>query len=226
MTGSDGNLWFSEWGSKKIGKITTTGTVTEYPVPSEHTPSYITAGPDGNLWFVWTSNSNSKLHGIDKLTTSGKFTEYLLPEGNEEITDITPGPNGEQALWFTVAFYLASERSGERIDRITTAGKITAEYPLPELAEERTRRLGRIVAGPDGNLWYTVGSSENGHEKIVKMTTAGVATVYTLGPANNQVEGLAVGPNDEDALWVTEDEVGRTGFSRIAKITTSGAISE
>src|SRR5437588_6350752 len=49
--GPDGNLWFIESNVNKIGRITPTGTVTEFDIPTAGDPSSITAGPDGNLWF-------------------------------------------------------------------------------------------------------------------------------------------------------------------------------
>ena len=35
-----------------IGRITTSGIITEYPVPTANSYLYITAGPDGALWFT------------------------------------------------------------------------------------------------------------------------------------------------------------------------------
>src|SRR6266498_4945348 len=49
--GPDGNLWFAERDVHKIGKITTGGVITEYPLPIGGFPWDITAGPDGALWF-------------------------------------------------------------------------------------------------------------------------------------------------------------------------------
>ena len=63
-TGPDGALWFTEAscvrepGSRctvgnKIGRITTTGVVTEFSIPSDGSGSHsITTGPDGALWFT------------------------------------------------------------------------------------------------------------------------------------------------------------------------------
>lgn len=63
-TGPDGALWFTEAscvrgsGSRciagnKIGRITITGMVTEFPIPSDGGgPHGITTGPDGALWFT------------------------------------------------------------------------------------------------------------------------------------------------------------------------------
>ena len=53
--GPDGNLWFTEYGGGvgKIGRITTTGAITEYATPTALSgPWAIAAGPDGNMWFT------------------------------------------------------------------------------------------------------------------------------------------------------------------------------
>jgi virginiamycin B lyase len=72
--GSDGALWFTEqeysgstvYGVGRIGRITTTGSFTDYPIPTaaggsitvygspyaNFYPFGITAGPDGALWFA------------------------------------------------------------------------------------------------------------------------------------------------------------------------------
>jgi virginiamycin B lyase len=52
-TGPDGNLWFTEQDSSKIGRITPQGVITEFGTPTANIhPIGITAGPDGNLWFT------------------------------------------------------------------------------------------------------------------------------------------------------------------------------
>jgi virginiamycin B lyase len=50
---ADGALWFTQWGSNRIGRITMTGEVSEYDVPTPGSePHGIVAGPDGALWFA------------------------------------------------------------------------------------------------------------------------------------------------------------------------------
>src|SRR5262249_8388151 len=62
-SGPDGNLWFADrvWSDyyagavpSYIGRITTSGSIAEFPVISAllPTPGAITTGPDGNLWFI------------------------------------------------------------------------------------------------------------------------------------------------------------------------------
>ena len=51
--GPDGALWFTEYEVSKIGRRTTSGVYTGYPVPPPGgNPFGITAGPDGALWFT------------------------------------------------------------------------------------------------------------------------------------------------------------------------------
>lgn len=199
--GPDGNTWFTDSRSNKIGKITPAGAVTEYPLPAESAPEDITRGPDGNLWFTdWGTGK------VGKITTSGAITEYAVfpyaPAG------ITTGPDGN--LWFT-------EYYGEVIEKITTAGVVTL-YGLPV---HGTGALG-ITSGPDGNLWFTAHGNGgftggNGHA-IGKMSTQGDVTEYQL-PANSGPNGVAVGADGN--LWFTDETT-----SKIGKITTSGAVTE
>ncbi len=74
-----------------------------------------------------------------------------------------------------------------------------------------------IVAGPDGNLWFTdLGTSEVG-----KITPAGQPTVYSTGlTPNSSPEGITTGPDGN--LWFVE-----TGADKIGMINPStGAITE
>jgi virginiamycin B lyase len=52
-------LWFTDAGTNAIGRVSTSGIFTEYPLSSPNTSSnYITVGPDGALWFTQTSTVN------------------------------------------------------------------------------------------------------------------------------------------------------------------------
>jgi len=196
--GSDGNLWFTEYTTNKIGRITPAGVITEFNVPTANSaPRQIAAGPDGNLWF--TEFSSNK---IGKITTSGVVTEYNVPTANSGPRGIVAGPDGN--IWFT-------EFNSGKIAKITTSGTVT-EYTIPTVNSGPRG----IEPGPDGNLWFT----ENTGSKIGKITTSGVITEYTTGlTANSQPARIRVGPNGN--LWFTEN-IG----NKIGEITTSGTISE
>ena len=63
--GSDGALWFVNNGNASIGRITTSGTVSNYTDPTIDGPIWIAAGSDGALWFSNQTNSS-----IGRITTS------------------------------------------------------------------------------------------------------------------------------------------------------------
>ena len=62
--GPDGNVWFTEGAADTIGRITPSGKISDFPLPTrESLPSGITAGPDGNLWFTEEkANAIGRIH--------------------------------------------------------------------------------------------------------------------------------------------------------------------
>ena len=114
-TGPDGNLWFTLDGSQsaRIGRITTSGTITLFTLPSPNDYLYmsgIAAGPDGNLWFTY-QDFTTNVNAIGRITTSGAVTLTSTQTANSGPTDITAGPDGN--MWFTEAV--------GNIGRITTS---------------------------------------------------------------------------------------------------------
>jgi streptogramin lyase len=188
---------FVENSTSKVGKITPTGSITEYTIPtSSSTPQGITTGPDGNLWFT-----EEGVNKIGKITTSGTITEYSIPTSNSFPYFITSGPDGN--VWFT-------EAGTSQIGKITTSGTIT-EYATPT---SNSIPFG-ITSGPDGNLWFT----EDSAAQIGKITPSGSITEYSTSTSNSTPLGITSGPDGN--LWFTE-----YGASKIGKITTSGSITE
>jgi streptogramin lyase len=91
--GSDGNVWFTDASLNKIGRMTTDGVLTEFPVPTPSAGVYgICAGPDGNVWF--TEYYGGK---VGRITKDGVVTEYPVP-GAGALTAMTAGPDGN--VWF------------------------------------------------------------------------------------------------------------------------------
>jgi hypothetical protein len=72
-TWPDGALWFTETDAQKIGRITTTGLITEFATSSGGGPGGITTWPDGALSF--TDFFDNK---IGRITTTGLITEFPL----------------------------------------------------------------------------------------------------------------------------------------------------
>ena len=72
-----------------MGRITSSGVATEFPLNPLSDPRGITAGPDGAVWF---GESYDTIAG--RITTSGSITEYTV---DTRPNGITLGPDG--ALW-------------------------------------------------------------------------------------------------------------------------------
>ncbi|MBV8198206.1 MAG: hypothetical protein JO263_08725, partial [Candidatus Eremiobacteraeota bacterium] len=132
-SGPDKALWFTNGGGA-IGRITTKGKITTYPLSNG--PWDIAAGPDGALWFTEPNN------GIGRITTTGQITQYSGGITSHPYS-IAAGPDG--ALWFTEAY------NGSKIGRITTSGQVT-EFSNGTLSLEA---YNDIAAGPDGAMWFT-----------------------------------------------------------------------
>ena len=146
--GPDGNLWFTEDELDMIGRITPTGKITEFSLPltksqsgppnGQSGPMSITAGPDGNLWFI-----EHDAHMIGRITPTGKITAFQISSTGVDLGTMTSGPDGN--LWFT-----DSGSDGSAIVRMTPGGTIT-EFAKPS---DYYFGTGGITAGPDGNLWF------------------------------------------------------------------------
>jgi streptogramin lyase len=102
--GPDNNLWFTEQNSNKIGRLTTTGLLTEFALAAGRGPQGITAGPDGALWFTEKTGNM-----IGRISTTGVVSEYAVPTAAGQPWGITLGPGGD--LWFT-------EQGGNKIGKV------------------------------------------------------------------------------------------------------------
>src|SRR5579883_91904 len=196
--GPDGNLWITEPAANRIAKITTSGAVTEYAVPTAGaSPWEIVAGPDGNLWFTEPLASN-----IGRITPSGAITEYPIPGQSPAAWSITAGPDGN--LWFLDNMGIA---------KTTPSGAMT-QFSHGSVIEGESE----IVAGPDGNLWFT----DSLADKVARITPSGSITDYPLmTPQPNGVQlnptSIAAGPDGN--LWVVAG-------GALWRVTTAGSAVE
>jgi streptogramin lyase len=171
--GPDGNLWVAEVTyereepvSGKIARVTTDGSVTGFLLPTadrEFFPTYIAAGPDGNLWFVG--------NGVGRIDPSGrmKFLDVPVPGFpiGGELDGIVTGPDGN--LW------LGSDSPGTLL-RVTAHGRTSHFRVGPS--------VGGVAVGPDGNIWFTVNSDPSAIGRL----TPGLAGIE-IGTSSASVRG-------------------------------------
>ena len=107
--GPDGNLWFTDFATNSIGRITTSGTAMEFPVPTPNAaPKGIAPGPDGNLWYTELAGDN-----VGQASTSGTTLSESSASAGAQPWEVTPGADGN--VWFT--------------DASDAVGKLTQTHP-------------------------------------------------------------------------------------------------
>jgi virginiamycin B lyase len=202
ITGPDGNLWFTEYFSGGIGRITPEGVVTEFTtgITPGSGPFAITAGPDGNVWFTEV-NANY----VGRVTPDGTITEFGA--GGDSlfyIAGIVTGPDGN--LWFTNYYGGAIGRISPQGDQVMSFGAGVTFQSGPY----------DIALGSDGNLWFT----EYEVGGVGRVTPDGTITEFRGDiPKNAEVRNIAAA--SDGTLWfVYENNVGGLG-----EITTTGDIT-
>lgn len=211
VAGPDGALWFTEWDGNKIGRITTSGSITEFAngITPMSNPSIIRVGPGGNLWF---SESNGSPPGctrsaVAKITTAGVVTEYS--GGIDACADpygIVSAPDGN--IWFIGAF------DGQGLYKLAPSSSSSTPATLVNHASPNAQ-ANNIIVGPDGNLWFAeVGGA------IGKYTFAtGAVTEYPVPSPDSQPYDIVNGPDGN--MWFTEYYGGSIG-----RVTPAGVVTE
>jgi streptogramin lyase len=145
--GSDGNMWFTDRevkftdGRSSIGRITPSGEVKEFPVPSRNSePTAIVLGVDGNIWFSEPGASK-----VGRISPSGLIDEFSVPSISNAVNALAAAPDG--SIWFATAPY--SETS-EGLGRVSPTGSVSifsspfeGGYPAG------------IAADTEGSIWFT-----------------------------------------------------------------------
>lgn len=238
---SDGTIWFVEAASL-IGRITTAGSVTEYPTTAFGAgPWGIVGGPSGELWFTQADASSigtitaKGVAGSSVSTLTANAAPYGIaarPAGGFVFTEHDAGNVGFlDTATNTVTENAVPSGAGAQPDGVTW-GPDDAMW----FAEYGANRIGRfkfggsveefsagitagagpmgIAVGPDGNLWFT----EHLGNRIGRITPSGTVTEFSLPNAAAGPTGIVAGPDGN--LWFTESDA-----SRIGRITTSGSIT-
>jgi|GEM_PF-1103791 len=206
--GPDGAMWFTEFFNDRIGRITTSGVVTTYPVSAHSAPNVITTGPDGNLWFSESGRPDQGFPAahIGTMKPDGTgLVEYSLTSGSAPV-GITTGPDG--ALWF-------AERGTTELGRITTTGSISeVDLPAPQTTVPTD-----VVTGPDGALWITRDPGASPPDGLVDrydVTTKAFKQI-SLGP-NTSPSGITSGGG---RLWVA-----LSGTNQVVSLSPDGSLTE
>jgi virginiamycin B lyase len=205
----NGAMWitFHTAGQDFVGQVTTAGVFTLYPVvtPSSAStvdPFSIAAGSDGNMWITLAAANK-----VASVTPGGIITYYTIPLAGAYPNDIAPGPDGQ--LWLSLNNY-------NDIGKVSTSGVFTI-YPSPAGFNLYS---GSVVAGSDGNLWYT--QSGGNPNNLAKVSTSGVfLALYSIPGGTSGSNAIAIAPAADGTLWIT-----LSANPVVENVTTSGVFTQ
>lgn len=157
--GPDGNMWVAELAGNRIARVTPAGVATEFDIPTPYArPIAIVPGPDGNMWF--SEEAGSK---VARITPAGVITEFAVPRThpNQILAGLALDADGNLWVQQYVDHNVPEPSGADNIIRIDRAGLAGAPsglmaahftvYPVPS----RDTVMHRIIAGPDGAMWFT-----------------------------------------------------------------------
>ena len=170
--GSDGATWFTEFAATKIGRITTSGAITTFDVPSTNDLPRIAAANDGNLWFTVDGPGDK----IGRITPSGTVTLFDVPGANNRPVGIALGADNK--IWFTE---LGAGKIGRIDPSAADPGASLIEFATPAGSSPTN-----LTTGPDGAIWFTESNRIGRFDPpaaVVTTTTTGGSTTSTVPPA-------------------------------------------
>lgn len=196
--GPDHNIWFTDYSTKTIGRLTPKGLISSFG-PTTYQPREITAGPDGNLWFVEATGFGTP-PTIGRITTAGTITEFGLG-GNADPFAITRGfgntvvvTDFRGILWFVntsgaysyKAKYLPAEFGGAPVRAITRAPDNNYWFWSDGDAGVYVRLL--MSASPSSISFSGVGQSQD-----VVITEKSYGGSWTAGTGDSNIATVAQG---------------------------------
>jgi virginiamycin B lyase len=210
VAGPDGALWFNEQNGFAVGRISTIGVITEFPVPratysanGDGPTTIVSSG--GNLWTLANVGST-----IDEVSIAGTVTQ-LYANLNQSATNLAPDSAG--GVWATSLAGAGGGSVSGGLFRVDPPTGTVRNYRNPQFTGQF--QPVPIVAGPDGTAWFADGGTA-----IREVNNAGKITAIPIhGSGSMLVTSMAFDRKGD--LWFTEYVPGG-GFVS----STKGAIGE
>lgn len=254
VLGRDGNFYgTTEYGGSggfgTVFKITTTGVLTVLANFDGNTTGGepyggVTLGTDGSYYGTTDSSGPGGVGTVFRVTTNGIITvihsfstptsngsSYTNGDGTYPNAGLTLGPDG---CFYGVTSHGGLNGSGT-VFRITTNGTLTTLFSFEALVASGVgstnasggNPYGRMVWGPDGNLYGTTsGGGSKSLGTLFKITTNGTFTtlVNFVGTNGDTPHGgLIAGPGGN--LYGTTVNGGSNGGGTVFRLTTNGVLT-
>jgi virginiamycin B lyase len=130
-----GNVWTTLQGQDKLGRISNSGEVTTFDIPTRNSGlGDLAIDPSGAVWFL-----ELRLNKVGRFA-EGRFAEFEVPTHSAGLASLAAAPDG--SLWFT-------ELGAGKLGRIKN-GQVS-EFSLPRAG---SRPFG-VAVDTSNVVWYT-----------------------------------------------------------------------
>jgi virginiamycin B lyase len=203
-------LWITGQSYDEVVRVTETGAMTFYPMPSGSGPHGVEFDADGRLWVTLEFSGQ-----IVRLDANGKIDRTI--DVHLDCPTCAPGqrlnthPHGMgfgadgRTIWFT-------GKATGTIGRIAQDGRITT-YVLPTVGSVPIY----VRAGNDKAMWVT----ELAGNAIARIAEDGSVHEYAIPTHNSRPIAIVPEPGGKKNMWFSEE-----AGNRIGRITTDGTIDE
>ena len=236
ILGPDDNVWFTEYNTPNLGRVTASGQVKEFPTPSGGRD--LVVGPDKNLWYTTADGKLGRFtpstgDAVESLISGGSHAAWIAagPDGNLWFSDTGSQQIGKMTTSGTSTVYTVKSSPGRIIDgkdgflwyggddgllgRIDTNGNFK-EFPFPTINGQGL--VDAITVGGDGRLWFTFNDSYH-PGTVAAMTTTGDYRVYAMNLTSNLLpysHSIVAGPDGN--VWFADPD-------GVVRITPSGRVT-
>jgi streptogramin lyase len=236
ILGPDNNVWFTEYKTSNLGRVTASGQVKEFPTPSGGRG--LVVGPDQNLWYTTPDGQLGRFNpttgdAVESSLSGGYHAAWIAagPDGNLWFTDPQSQQIGKVTISGTSTMYSVKSSPGHIINgkdgflwyggddgflgRIDTNGS-SKEFSFPTISGQGL--VEAITVGGDGRLWFTFNDSYH-PGTVAAMTTTGDYSLYAMNLTSNLLpysHSIAAGPDGN--VWFADPD-------GVARITPSGKVT-
>jgi streptogramin lyase len=221
--GPDGNLWFTEKNTYKIGELSTAGQMTEYPVAdgtpgvSSTGPTEIVTGSDGELWFLTDIGERA-----DRISTAGAVSTAFFDVDYPAIT-LSWGDGG--SAWL---FEAHGDADDDDVIHVVPAG--TGGFTSLEGVSDQgvSNDLNAIGTAPDGTAWFSTNRTAGAY--LNSITDAGSVETFPLSLPLITQQPASIAFDANGTPWYTAYyegafDGGGAGDGLVGELTASGAVN-
>ena len=200
--GPDGNLWFNEFtfaGLGFIGRVTTSGVITEFALPTMQRLNGIAAGVDGNVWISGTPVAGNFTIAAVSPSTGMIIKSAFIPtaQGNPEDLISNPIDNSIVAAGYNEAgasdmYSVKTNTVSPTATIVATQGSDKAAFWLMLAYGNSTIFVPNTIA-PSGGSWSTLTLSASTYAQ----------NIVSAIPGNDMAQGIAFGSDGN--LYLADD---------------------